>query len=81
MKAIVIKTPKNYDSDDLHFIADKGESEIIERLRGFAYIGKADKKIGLIKCPLCSAENYLPAVTTGICVWCGFDANKVEIKT
>lgn len=36
----------------------------------------ANGKVYLVKCPKCEAENYAPAVSNGICVWCGFDANK-----
>lgn len=32
----------------------------------------------LIRCPKCGRENYLPAVATGICVWCGYDGNGGE---
>ncbi len=30
----------------------------------------------LVKCPKCHKENYAPAVSSGICAWCGYDANK-----
>lgn len=41
------------------------------------FAGK-DGKIFLVKCPPseCGLENYASAVATGICAWCGFDANK-----
>jgi len=38
---------------------------------------KPDGTLGLIRCPKCGEENYVMAVTFGICIWCGFDANKV----
>lgn len=34
----------------------------------------------LIRCPRCGAENYAPAVATGICVWCNYDANELIKK-
>jgi ribosomal protein L37E len=37
-------------------------------------------KLFLVHCPKCKCENYLPAVATGKCAWCGFDANKVDEK-
>ena len=30
----------------------------------------------LVRCPRCGYENWGPAVASGICSWCGFDANK-----
>lgn len=30
----------------------------------------------LIHCPECKLENYVMAVLTGKCQWCGYDANK-----
>lgn len=34
----------------------------------------------LIRCPECGAENYALNVNTGICTWCGYNANTdVEI--
>lgn len=30
----------------------------------------------LVRCPKCHSENYALAVAEGICVWCGFNANK-----
>lgn len=33
--------------------------------------------IHLIRCPKCNRENYLPAVATGVCVWCGFNGKEL----
>lgn len=30
----------------------------------------------MVRCPKCDAENYMPNVSSGICTWCGWDANK-----
>lgn len=32
-------------------------------------------KIALERCPRCGRENYIMNVLSGICTWCGFDAN------
>lgn len=32
----------------------------------------------LIRCPKCKRENYTPNVVSGICTWCGYDANEEE---
>jgi hypothetical protein len=41
-----------------------------------------DGKLYLIRCPEpeCELENYAPAVATGKCAWCGFDANEQDEK-
>jgi len=64
---VIRKTSDSYDYDnvDMH-----GKS------KGFGYRGKSDGKIGLIRCPDCGKENYSMSVATGICCWCGWDANK-----
>ena len=36
---------------------------------------QVDGKYGLIKCPECNQENYALAVNSGICCWCGYNAN------
>jgi len=28
----------------------------------------------LVRCPKCRKENYAPAVATGKCAWCGWEA-------
>lgn len=30
----------------------------------------------LERCPKCGRENYAPSVSHGVCVWCGYNANK-----
>ncbi len=32
-------------------------------------------RICLVRCPKCKRENYAMNVMSGICTWCGFDAN------
>lgn len=39
-----------------------------------------DGKLGLVRCFDCGKENYAPAVSSGVCAWCGFDCNNVETK-
>lgn len=34
-------------------------------------------KVYLVRCPNCDKENYAMAVSSGVCAWCGFDANKL----
>lgn len=36
-----------------------------------------DETLLLIRCPKCGQENYAPAVASGICVWCGYDAHEL----
>lgn len=67
MEKEIIKNPKDYDHDDVHW---KGTN-------GYGFIAKkGSKKIALSRCPKCGKENYMMAVLDGICCWCGFDANK-----
>ena len=41
------------------------------------YFYKKDNgKLGMIRCPKCGKENYALMVSTGICAWCGYDANE-----
>jgi ribosomal protein L37E len=35
-------------------------------------------KLYMERCPKCRAENYAPNVASGICTWCGYDANDEE---
>jgi ribosomal protein L37E len=32
----------------------------------------------VVRCPACKRENYAMAVATGVCAWCGWDANKAD---
>jgi len=49
------------------------------KISGLGFISKGeDKRIGLLKCPLCHNENYALNVMDGLCSWCGFNANKHE---
>lgn len=42
-----------------------------------SYVYKTENGIYLERCPDCGRENYAPAVASGICSWCGYDANDV----
>ena len=39
---------------------------------------KCNKKICVTFCPVCETENYAFSVTSGVCCWCGWDANKAQ---
>ena len=39
-----------------------------------------DDTLLLIRCPRCGAENYAPAVASGVCVWCGFEGRELLKK-
>jgi len=36
----------------------------------------ANSKTYLVSCPKCKKENWTLNVASGICAWCGYDANK-----
>lgn len=40
---------------------------------GYGYLVE-EHRIGLIRCPVCERENWAPAVSTGVCCWCNFQA-------
>lgn len=41
---------------------------------GFGFTDKG--KRCMIRCFECGRENYAPAVMSGCCAWCGYDANE-----
>lgn len=45
---------------------------------GFGYIDQDEPNefVCMIRCFKCGKENYGPAVSTGCCAKCGYDANK-----
>lgn len=43
--------------------------------KGVGYVDDFGKAC-MIRCFECGKENYAPAVTSGMCAWCGYDANK-----
>lgn len=44
------------------------------------FIKKEDIKLALVRCPECHQENYAMNVISGICTWCGYDANAKDDK-
>lgn len=36
----------------------------------------ANGKTYLVRCPKCKKENHAMAVSSGVCCWCRYDANK-----
>ncbi len=67
MKIEIIKTPKDYDSDNLIIDGKK-----------MGFVTKKEKIVGLKRCPKCGKENYVRRVMDGQCAWCGFDANQLK---
>lgn len=41
---------------------------------------KEDGTWAMTRCPKCDKENYCLNVLSGVCTWCGFDANEEEKK-
>ncbi len=37
---------------------------------------EANGKTYLVRCPKCKRENYAMSVSSGICAWCGYNANE-----
>jgi len=46
---------------------------------GYFFLGENDA-VYLVRCTVCNKENYLPAVATGVCVWCGGSPSEKEIE-
>lgn len=43
-------------------------------------------ELHLVRCPKCNRENYMLNVRSGVCTWCGYNANnddelKQELET
>lgn len=70
---VICASPPSWDSDDAHWIDKLGNK------KGKGYKSKKTGKIGLIRCPVCNHENYMLAVSSGVCYACGFNANEIPI--
>jgi len=42
---------------------------------GHKFKNKETGKWCVVRCDKCERENYAPAVSSGVCVWCGWDEN------
>jgi ribosomal protein L37E len=51
----------------------------IRKGKGFALLND-DGKACMMRCFECGRENYMMAVLSGKCAWCGFDANAEDVK-
>lgn len=52
----------------------------IRKGKGYGFSG-SDGRIYLVRCFKCGKENWAPAVATGKCAWCAFDANVPASKS
>ena len=50
--------------------------EVVEAEKKLDENFEADGKTYLVRCPKCKRENYAMAVSSGVCCWCRYDANK-----
>lgn len=41
------------------------------------FIGK-DGRLYMVYCPKCKRENWIPAVASGQCAWCGYTKTQKE---
>ncbi len=64
MNIEVTKNSKDHDSDNVFLMG---------KHKGFAYLGRKNKNLGLMRCPECGKENYAMSVSSGECAWCDFD--------
>ena len=70
MNIKIFKNPPDYDHDDVVWVDKDGKET------GSGYQGKDDKRLLILRCPICHKENYAMAIASGKCCWCSFDANK-----
>lgn len=45
---------------------------------GYGFVPAGKVGIYMVKCFECGRENWAPAVSSGQCAWCGFDANAAK---
>lgn len=55
------------------------DSVEVKKMNGFGYKTK-EGKICMVRCFSCGKENYAMTVSSGICAWCGYDANREALK-
>jgi len=44
-------------------------------MRGYVFRGD-DDRLYMVRCPECGKENWAPAVASGQCAWCGYEAQE-----
>lgn len=47
--------------------------------KGFGYETEEGKRC-MIRCFECGRENYVATVSSGLCAWCGFNANEEALE-
>ena len=57
--------------EPLIYKAVKAEQELEENF-------ESNGKTYLVNCPKCGKENWAISVSSGVCAWCGYDANGGE---
>ena len=50
----------------------------VARGNGTGYLSDADGRVCMVRCFECGRENYVMAVSSGYCAWCGYNANEGE---
>ena len=65
------QTPEAYDSNHVVWL-DEDSRHVL----GSGYQGKEDGRLHVLRCPMCSKENYALQVAIGSCAWCRFDPNE-----
>lgn len=58
---------------------NKKDNQDIAKGKGFGFWSRG--AIYMMRCFDCGKENYAAMVSSGICAWCGHDANKPEVKS
>lgn len=71
-------TKKAKSTDKTKWIMDFQDGDIRSGA-GYGYKDD-DGKVCMINCFKCGRENYIMAVSSGQCAWCGYDARSEEDK-
>jgi len=73
MKYHIVRKPDKYDHNLLF-------TEDTERDRYIGFISKKERNgkrmISIVHCPICERENWVTAVASGMCAWCGWEIDK-----
>lgn len=48
--------------------------------KGRGFLSKDGERVYLERCFACGKENWAPAVASGRCAWCGYEAKKEALE-
>lgn len=48
--------------------------------KGYGFLSKDGSRVFMQRCFQCDRENYMPAVASGQCAWCEYQAKKEDLN-